>query len=154
MNMKAKHRSAASTTIPFGDSGFQRLHLQSVLNALNRIAEKRPRVLDGSRWEWQEINVRGRQLELRHLVALWDAANRNLLTLFRRFPELGRACSHGTTWLIPNRDGAAQLAWTPALKGHISTPQKAEALKFFIELLVNPLAKELGGPCKRCGLYF
>jgi hypothetical protein len=110
--------------------------------------------LDHSRWEWQEMDVTERQKELRRLVAMWEKTNRNLDKLFKQNPDLQESCVSGKTMLIPSRDGVAQLAWLPDLRGWHSTPQKTEALRLFIGLLVNPLSRFLGGPCARCGRYF
>lgn len=100
------------------------------------------------------MDVTERQIELRRLVAMWEKANRNLEKLFKESPGLQRTCMSGTTMLIPSRDGAAQLAWSPDLRGWQSTAQKTEARKLFIGLLVNPLSLSLGGPCARCRKYF
>jgi len=115
---------------------------------------RRPKALRGTRVEWQEADVRERQLEIRHLVAMWEAADRNLLKLFKRNKDLQSICRYGKTILIPSRDGVAQLAWSPDLRGKTVTPQKAEALNLFIRLLLNPLSRFLGGPCKRCGHFY
>lgn len=133
---------------------YARLQLQSVLDGLNLESENRPHAFENTRWVWRQVDVTERQIELRRLVAMWEKANRNLEKLFKESPGLKLTCMSGTTMLIPSRDGAAQLAWSPDLRGWQSTAQKTEARKLFIGLLVNPLSLSLGGPCARCRQYF
>ena len=79
---------------------------------------------------------------------------RNLLKFFKRNPDLEQRCTEGKTYLIPARDGVAQLAWLPVWKGKRTSPQKDAALTLFTEFLVNPLSWKLAGPCKRCGRFY
>ena len=149
-----KRLGQAGTRVSVLNPSYAKLQLQSVLDGLNRESENRPIALGNSRWEWHQVDFKERQIELRRLVVLWEKANRNLEKLFRQSPGLKRTCMSGTTMLIPSRDGAAQLAWSPDLRGWQSTAQKSEARKLFIGLLVNPLCLSLGGPCQRCGKFF
>ena len=149
-----KRLGQAGTHVSLLNPNYARLQLQSVLDGLNRESENRPCALENSRWEWHQVDFKERQVELRRLVALWEKANRNLEKLFDQSPGLKRTCMSGKTVLIPSRDGAAQLAWSPDLRGWESTAQKIEARKLFIGLLVNPLCLSLGGPCARCGKFF
>jgi hypothetical protein len=149
-----KRLGQAGTRVSILNPGYARLQLQSVLDGLNRESENRPKVLGNSRWEWQQVDVKERQMELRRLVTRWERADRNLEKLFKQSPGLKRTCMSGTMMLIPSRDGAAQLAWSPDLRGWQSTTQKTEARKLFIGLLVNPLCLSLGGPCARCNKFF
>lgn len=149
-----KRIGQAGTQVSILNPSYARLQLQSVLDGLNRESEKRPNALENSGWEWRQVEVKERQMELRRLVALWEKANRSLEKLLWQSPSLKRTCMSGTTMLIPSRDGAAQLAWSPDLRGWQSTAQKTEARKLFIGLLVNPLCLSLGGPCARCGKFF
>lgn len=144
----------AGMRISILNPSYARLQLQSVLDGLNLESENRPHAFENTRWVWRQVDVTERQIELRRLVAMWEKANRNLEKLFKESPGLKLTCMSGTTMLIPSRDGAAQLAWSPDLRGWQSTAQKTEARKFFIGLLVNPLSLSLGGPCARCRKYF
>jgi hypothetical protein len=92
--------------------------------------------------------------EIRRLIEVWEAADRNIGKLFKQNPDIQRYCTYGKTILIPARNGAAQLAWLPDLLGKNLLPHQTDALNLFVWLLLNPLAKYLGGPCKRCGAYF
>ena len=118
---------------------------------LNSPAARVPHWLDDSNWEWRSTDRTEAQQELRHLIAEWQRSGPNLLKLFKKNPELQASCSEGTTQLIPNRDGVAQLAWFPHPVGSKKASQKDVALTCFIRFLVNPLAPTLGGPCERCG---
>lgn len=121
---------------------------------LNSPAVTVPYWLDDSNWEWRNTDSTDAQQELRRLIAEWNRSGPNLLKLFKENPELQASCSEGTTHLIPNRDGVAQLAWFPRVKGHKNRSQKDAALSCFIQFLVNPLATSLGGPCERCERFY
>jgi hypothetical protein len=134
--------------------GYPEFQLRNVLDALNNSAQRVPVTLDASHWEWQLIDVTEKQQELMRLIAEWDKCGRNLLKFFKRNPDLQERCSEGKTYLIPTRDGVAQLAWLPVRKGQRISSQKQAALTLFTEFLVNPLSSKLAGPCKRCrGFY-
>lgn len=113
-----------------------------------------PVALDRSHWEWQTVDTAEKQQELRRLIAEWNKSGPNLLKLFKENPDLQKSCTQGTTNLIPDRDGVAQLAWLPLRSGRQASPQKDAALTLFAEFLVNPLSLKLGGPCARCGLFY
>ena len=91
---------------------------------------------------------------MRRLIGLWEAAERNVELLFRKHPGVQRNCIEGKTILVPRRDGTAQLAWLPHLPADSLAPGQLEAWSLFIWFLLNPKAKQLGGPCARCGKYF
>lgn len=149
---RAKYRQGG-VRIPFDNAGFQQLQLHSVIDALNRDEEKRPR-RNGKDVEWHLVNMKSRQLEMQRLIGLWDVAKGNIELLFRKHPKIQQSCREGKTFLIPARDGAAQLAWIPRLTTDGLVPGQAEAWSLFIWFMLNPKAKQLGGPCARCGKYF
>jgi hypothetical protein len=121
---------------------------------LNASTARVPHWLNDLNWEWRDTDITEAQQELRRLIAEWNRSGPNLLTLFKENPELQASCTAGTTLLIPNRDGVAQLAWFPGPAGHKNGSQKDVALTRFIHFLVNPLAPTLGGPCERCGRFY
>ena len=134
--------------------GYSKLELDYVIRALNSSTERLPFPLDASNWEWRSQDVEERQQELRRLINEWEKSDRNLLTLFKRKPDLEECCMEGKTYLMPTRDGVPQLAWLPVLKGPRVSPQKIAALTLFTQFLVNPLSLKLGGPCARCDTYY
>jgi hypothetical protein len=134
--------------------GYSEYQLQKVLDALNFSAERKPVALDASHWEWQSIDITERQQELQRLIVELERCGRNLLKFFKRNPDLEQRCTEGKTYLIPARDGVAQLAWLPVWKGKRTSPQKDAALTLFTEFLVNPLSWKLAGPCKRCSKFY
>jgi hypothetical protein len=134
--------------------GYPESQLRKVLDALNNSTQRVPVTLHASHWEWQSIDVTEKQQELMRLVVEWDKCDRNLLKFFKRNPDLQRRCSEGETYLIPARDGVAQLAWLPVSKGPRTSPQKEAALTLFTEFLVNPLSWKLAGPCRRCRRFY
>jgi hypothetical protein len=105
-----------------------------------------PHWLNDSNWEWRDTDITEAQQELRRLIAKWNRSGPNLLKLFKKNPDLQASCTEGTTMLIPNTDGVAQLAWFPRAVGHKNASQKDAALSRFIQFLVNSLAPTLGGP--------
>jgi hypothetical protein len=154
MNRDLKRLNLTGPRVSILHPGYVQLQLQSVLNALNRDYENRPIALDNSSWGWRKVNVSERKEEICRLIAQWESSGRNLEKLFRLNPELEKSCTTGKAMLIPARDGVAQLAWMPDLTGYRSTPLKIEALRLFIEFLANPLSLSVGGPCKRCGIFY
>jgi hypothetical protein len=134
--------------------GYSKLQLDHVIRTLNSSTERVPVPLDASNWEWRSQDITERQQELRHLIDEWERSGRNLLKLFKRNPYLEESCTEGKTYLGPTRDGVAQLAWLPVLKGRHVSPQKYGALTLFTQFLVNPLSLKLGGPCKRCDRFY
>lgn len=77
-----------------------------------------PHWLNDSNWEWRDTDITEAQQELRRLIAKWNRSGPNLLKLFKENPDLQASCTEGTTMLIPNTDGVAQLAWFPRAVGH------------------------------------
>jgi hypothetical protein len=134
--------------------GYAKFKLQTTVDMLNSPSARVPHWLNDSYWEWRDTDITEAQQELRRLIAEWTRSGPNLLTLFKENPELQASCTAGTTLLIPNRDGVAQLAWFPRPAGHKNASQKDVALSRFIQFLVNPLAPTLGGPCGRCGKFY
>lgn len=134
--------------------GYPEFQLRKMLDALNNSTQRVPETLDASPWEWQLIDVTEKQQELMRLITEWDKCDRNLLKFFKRNPDLQRRCSEGKTYLIPARDGVAQLAWLPVRKGPRTSPQKEAALTLFTEFLVNPFSWKLAGPCRRCRRFY
>ena len=94
------------------------------------------------------------QDEVRRLISAWMKSGPNLLKLLRDNPELNGTCTQGRTFLMPSRDGVAQLGWVPHQGDPTLSPQVAAARTVFATFLVNPLSQKLGGPCARCGDYF
>jgi hypothetical protein len=130
------------------------LEMNTCLDALNKEEARVPVAVKGGDWEWRTVNVLERKQELRRLIVLWQHSDRNLNTLFKKHPELQTACTAGKAFLIPDRDGKAQLAWSPTIGELQLSPQKREALVHFIRFLVNPLSSKLQGPCARCKGYY
>jgi hypothetical protein len=108
----------------------------------------------GDQMEIKTVEIVELRDELRRLFQAWLDANANLLRLFKAHPEVAVACSKGRTFLIPDRDGHPQLAWSPEVPSDLNGDHKKAALVWFARFLVNPLASKLGGPCARCGKYY
>jgi hypothetical protein len=132
------------------------LQMNTCLDALNKEEARVPVAVKGGDWdwEWRTVNVVERKQEIRQLVGLWQESCRDLNALFKKYPELQKACTTGKAFLIPDRDGKAQLAWSPTIGEVQLSPQKREALVHFIRFLVNPLSSKLQGPCARCESYY
>jgi hypothetical protein len=64
---RSKYRKGG-VRIPFDNAGFQQL--QSVINALNRDEEKRPR-RNGKDFEWHLVSMKSRQLQMQRLIGFW-----------------------------------------------------------------------------------
>jgi hypothetical protein len=92
--------------------------------------------------------------ELRRLFHAWLASGTNLLQLFKDQPEVQESCMRGKTILSPTRDGDPQLAWLPDVSARLKTGAKRNAMVWFAQFLINPLAKKMAGPCARCGEYY
>jgi hypothetical protein len=81
--------------------------------------------------------------------------------MFLEDPELAERARYGRTILYPGTDGRGYTEWSPLTpESHLSTsdydfssPQD-NALKHFINLIINPEWAMLGGPCDKCGDYF
>jgi hypothetical protein len=88
----AKYRQGG-VRIPFDNVGFQQLQLQlqSVINALNRDEEKRPR-RNGKDFEWHLVSMKSRQLQMQRLIGLWVVAKGNIELLFRKHPKIQQSC--------------------------------------------------------------
>jgi len=132
----------------------QEIRLNYVLGLLNRTTTIEPVVKNKSRWEWKEIDTTEVHQELRRLVSLWIESGPHLGLFFKRNPDLQEFCMHGRTILMPTREGLAQLGWLPHSSHHRIKTQEDRALALFTELLVNPGANQLGGPCARCNSFY
>jgi hypothetical protein len=151
---KTKKVADSGPQISILSPSYAKLQIQIVIDVLNSSTTRVPNLLNESRGEWQTVDRTEMQQELRRLIAEWDRSGPNLLQLFKRNPHLQESCIHGTTLLMPTRDGVAQLAWTPQRTDNKSSTQKDVALTHFIRFLVNPLALKLGGPCARCDRFY
>jgi len=151
---RPKRRNKSGPQLSILAPGYARFQLQTTVDMLNSSTARVPHWLNDSNWEWRDTDITEAQQELRRLIAEWLRSGPNLLKLFKENPELQASCTEGTTMLIPNRDGVAQLAWFPRAVGHKNASQKDAALSRFIHFLVNPLAPTLGGPCERCGRFY
>jgi hypothetical protein len=156
INPHTKRRKATGPRTFVVSPAFAALQMNGILEALNsqEIRVPEPTAESEWGWEWRTKDVSERKQELRGLIELWLGSGQNLYTLFKKHPELQEPCTAGKTFLIPNRDGEAQLAWSPALGDFRSSPQKRAALVLFIEFLINPLCTKLWGPCERCEKYY
>jgi hypothetical protein len=94
--------------------------------------------------------------ELRALVEDWIASGPNMIILSQRLdPKLrkrifARTASQPAPMPGPN----IQVTWLARPKGYNENRQKDRAIACFMELIRNPYAQRLGGPCKRCGAYY
>lgn len=160
---KRKKRKVALASVFFISPSYAKLQMNFILNALNSRKQRVPEPVKGQvsdlkgqawDWEWRTRDVTERNTELRRLIGLWQRSNCDLNALFKKHRHLQNACSAGRTVLVPNRDGKAQLAWSPDLGDFQLPAEKREALRLFIQLLVNPLSSTLRGPCPRCDDYY
>jgi hypothetical protein len=156
INLRSKRKKNAQTGTFLVSPSNAKLQMNGIVNTLNSETQRVPESVKGQEWdwEWRTRDVTERKRELRRLIGLWQDSDRNLSLLFKRHPELQSACRAGKTFLIPNRDGKAQLAWSPDLGDLQSSFQKKEALRLFVQFLVNPLSDKLQGPCARCDDYY
>lgn len=155
-NPKTKRRKIIGPGPFIVSPSYSELQIDVIKEALNSREQQVPALVKGQPlgWEWRTRNVTERKRELRRLFGLWQDSDRNLSTLFKQHRDLQKACSAGTTFLVPNRDGKAQLAWSPDLGNLQLSSQKKEALRLFVQYLVNPLSDKLRGPCARCDDYY
>ncbi len=153
---KAKRKKIAHPSTFIVSPSYARLQMNEIKEALNSREQRVPETVKGQAldWEWRTRDVTERNKELRRLVGLWQVSNRDLNTLFKQHQDLQDACRAGTTFLLPDRDGKAQLAWFPDLGNFPLPSQKKEALHLFVQFLVNPLSDKLRGPCARCDDYY
>lgn len=132
---------------------YQKFVLQHTLDALNSATQRQPVWVNATDWKFESVDCKERQEELRSLIGRWIDARRDL-NLFKDNPDVAESCSRGTTQLVPDCHGFPQLAWFPHIQGSKSTPQKVQALAYFVEFIVCPLSRSLEGTCKRCGRYY
>lgn len=156
MNMvnKRRYKDAAARTAFLSSKGSE-LQLQFIVDRLNSSTMRVPsreRRANGF-YGWRKVDARELQAELRLLAASWISSGKNFATVLKMNPDLQESCNDGRAMLAPNRDGKVQIAFIPRLPAHIK-PARKMALQHFVNLLLNPLAEKLGGPCARCGVFF
>jgi hypothetical protein len=115
---RPKRRNKSGPQVSILAPGNARLQLQTTVDMLNASTARDPHWLNDSHWEWRDTDITEAQQELRRLIAKWNRSGPNLLKLFKENPDLQASCTEGTTMLIPNTDGVAQLAWFPRAVGH------------------------------------
>lgn len=93
-------------------------------------------------------------LELRQIVQLWQSSGPDLFKFGIANRELNAEVLE--YWEdLPKRllcvpGGGAAIGWN---SGPGRTPRE-EALRLFIELIINPMCDKLAGPCARCSNYY
>ena len=162
-NIGAKRKKTAQPGTFMVSPSYAKLQMNVIKDALNSRVQRVPEPVKGQvfdlkgqawDWEWRTRDDTERRGELRRLIGLWLDSDRNLNLLFKKQQELQRACAAGKTFLVPNRAGKAQLAWSPDLGGLHLSSQKREAWRLFAQFLINPLSDKLRGPCPRCDDYY
>lgn len=133
---------------------YARFQFNNLLELLNTGTSKIPNPDANALSIWKVVDRSDVQRRLKRLISQWLECDQNLSKLFRRSPILAHNCGNGKTFLMPNRDGNPQLAWSPVLSDGITIPVERAALTHFVQFIVNPLAPTLGGPCARCGNFY
>lgn len=144
----------STTSLSILSPHYARFQFNNLIEFLNTGISRIPNPDANAVSIWKTVDRSDVQYHLKSLIAQWMACGQNLNKLFRRNQGLIQNCTNGRTLLIPNRDGVPQLAWSPVLKDDIKNPVERAALTHFAQLLVNPLALILGGPCARCGNFY
>lgn len=154
MRRPRRKDSKQTTHLSILSPSYAKFQLNNLLELLNKGTSKIPNPDADSDSIWKVVDKSDVQRRLKSLVSQWMECDQNLSKLFRRSPTLAHNCANGKTFLIPNRDGIPQLAWSPVLSDGITIPVERTALTHFVQLIVNPLAPTLGGPCARCGNFY
>lgn len=134
-----------------------RYELERTVDALNgKFREEQP--LGPDDVLLQERRAKETPPHLRELFEAWQAcgpdlfkfscAHRNMWTDVKSYWEEGRRLN--PIFLLGAPGGGAGLG----MQNRREPDPYKEALRLFIELLLNPACNELAGPCIRCGSYY
>jgi hypothetical protein len=63
------------------------------------------KILADITWEWQSVGRTELRNELGRFVRVWYESDRNLLTLYKKYPELQERFTHGRIPTVLTRDG-------------------------------------------------
>ena len=151
----SKQFKGAATRISFLSHRHSAMQLNLVVERLNSSRLRAPskeRGMDGF-YAWGEVDGGETRTELQRLVSSWIGCDRNFALLLKSEPHLREICAGGRAMLLPDREGHVQFAFIPRLLDDIG-PARNAALHLFTNLLVNPLAEKLSGPCEHCRLFF
>lgn len=95
---------------------------------------------------------------LRKLVQAWQESGPDLVNFSRHQPKMWTELDR--YWKAVNQQNLILLVGAPSggaaffMNSHTERDPYNEALRLFLELLVNPECDRLAGPCSRCGNYY